>query len=177
MPTKYYKVHGGRLSFAEYWRMSPDPVTFLFAAGMKLFGGMPFNFSIPRADELHYVEEEDLPRAAAKKMKGPVARLEEAGFALKFYHESPTLEDHRLGVAGVLLSADRRTYALVIYARDKAQQQLQFSCVSRATDGTYCGVTTQKKAMKPDPECRFFRHPGLAADALYDAHLEHLREW
>lgn len=177
MPTKYYKVHGGRLSFAEYWRMSPDPFTFLLCAGMKLFGGMPFNFSIPRIGELHYLDEADLLRAAAKKMRGPIKRLQDAGFTLKFHFESPVLEDHRLGVAAVLLADDRQTYALVMYARDRGNEQTHVSCVSRFADGGRCVATTQKKAMKPDPESRVARYPGAAADDLYDRHRDDLRAW
>jgi hypothetical protein len=177
MPTKYYKVHGGRLSFGEYWRMCPDPFTFLMAAGMKLFGGMPFNFSIPRIDELHYLVEDELLKSAVKKFKGPVRQLQDLGFAHKFYHEMPVLEDHRIGLAAVLLAEDRRTFGVVMYARERANEQLQITCATRFTDDTFGSTTTQKKAMKPVPENKVARHPGARADDLYDFHQEHLREW
>jgi hypothetical protein len=177
MGTKYYKVHGGRLSFAEYWRMAPDPFTFVLCAGMKLFGGMAFDFSIPRVEELHYLDEAEVPKAAMKRIRGSIKRLTEAGFAPKFYHEMPVLEDHRLGLAACLLADDRRTFGMVMYARERDEEQTHVTCASRFADGTFGSTTTQKKMMKPDPQNKVARYPGAAADEIYDRHLEHLEEW
>jgi hypothetical protein len=177
MPTKYYKVHGGRLTFGEYRRMAPDPFTFLICAVMKLFGGMSFDFSVPRIDELHYLDEADLPRAGAKKMKGPIKKLTEAGFALRFHHEAPLLESHRLGVAAVLVSQDRKTVALVMYGKEKDVEKVQVSCFSRFADGNFGATTTQKKEMTPNPANKVAYHPGVPADELVELHREHLAEW
>jgi hypothetical protein len=177
MPTKYYKVHGGRLTLREYWKMAPDPFTFLLCAGLKVFGLMSFDFSVPRVEELHYLDEAEVPKAAMKKIKGSIKRLTDAGFELKFYHEMPMLEDHRLGLAAVLVAPDRKTFAMVLYGREKDQEQTHVSCVSRFADGTFGATTTQKENMKPDPENKVARYPGAAADELYDRHADHLQEW
>lgn len=177
MPTTYYKVHGGRLTVAEYWRMSPNLFSFLVAAGLKPFGGFPFNFSIPRIDELHYVEWDDLPGFARRRMRERVEQLESVGFERIFCYESPFLEEHRLGVATALLAADGRTFAVIPYFRDDNVQRCEVSCVSRFEDETLRGVTTTKKELRPIPEHISFRYPGLPADVLYERHQEHLRGW
>ena len=177
MATVYYKVHGGRLSFAEYWRMAPDPFTFCIVAVAKLFGGMSFDFSIPRVDQLHTVEWDDIPRDTRKAMREPIQLLEGAGLSLAFFHEMPVLERHRLGVGAALLAPDGRTFATVNYARDKVQSKLDVSCVTPFDDDTFGITTTAKKQMKPQPEHVVARYPGMPADDLYDKHLGHLEEW
>src|SRR5205085_12011004 len=84
MGIRWYKVHGGRLSFREYWKMAPDPFTFLIAAGAKLFGGLPMNFSIPYLDRLDVVELDDLPGGPRRTLKRGVAEFEDAGFDFQF---------------------------------------------------------------------------------------------
>lgn len=177
MATKYYKVRGGKLSFAEYWRMAPNFFVFCICAGMKLIGGMSFNFSIPRSDELNEIEEEDLPPRVVKMVRQQRKQLESRGYTLKFIHEIPVLEHHRIGIALVFLAQDRRSFAMLMYAKDNQEEQVHVSCVCRFADDTFGATTTQKKMMKPDPTHRGFYHPGISADELVDFHEENMQEW
>jgi hypothetical protein len=177
MPTTYYKVHGGRLSFTEYWRMSPDPFTFLIASVAKLFGGFPMNFSIPRPEELTYVDWDDVPPVARKQFRHPVEELEGVGFELAFCYELPLLEKDRMGAACALLGPEGKTFATVVYCQDKATKQRETSVVSRFDDDTFGVTTTAKKQLKPLPTHLSERYPGAPADELYDKHIDHLKDW
>lgn len=178
MATVYYKVHGGRLSFAEYWRMAPNPFVFCIVAVAKVFGGMPFNFSIPRVDELHLLEWNELRGEARKAMKPAIRLLEEAGMRTIFYHELPLLERDRMGCGASLLAPDGLTFATVNFVKDKVMSQMEVSCVTRFDDESEFGITTTaKKQLKPQPEHITFRYPGTPADELYEKHLEHLEDW
>lgn len=177
MPTTYYKVHGGRLSFAEYWRMSPNPLVFVIAAGAKLFGGLPMNFSIPRVDQLHLVEKEELPKLARRELADPVKSLERAGMTIQFYHELPVLEKERIGCAAVLLDGDGYTFATVNFVKDANQQKVGVNCVSRFTDGDFGVTSDQKKELKPDPRHHVDRLVGADPEDLYERHLNNLENW
>ncbi len=176
MPTVYYKVHGGRVTFAEYWRLAPDPFSFVIAAGMKLFGGISFDFSIPRIDSLDIVEWDDVSRKAQKQLAETMEEFEGAGFQFAFVHEIPVLEKHRYGVSAVFLSKDRFTFGMANYFEDKVTTQRAASCVTRFDD-SYGFTTTEKKTFVPLPESVGFRHPGMPADELYEKHQGYLEKW
>lgn len=177
MPTKYYKVHGGKLSFGEYWRMSPDPFTFLIAAGMKLVGGLSFNASVPRHGELHLVEYDALPKAARKQTREAVGAFEAAGMALAFCHELDVLEANRYGVGLIFLAKDGSCFATVNYAEEGETKKVELNVVTPFKDDTYGVTTTAKKQMKPNPEFLTDRHPDMAAEELYETHQENLNRW
>ena len=176
MPTVYYKVHGGRVSFAEYWRLAPDPFSFVIAAGMKLFGGISFDFSIPRIDALDIVEWDNISRKAQKQLAEPMQLFEDAGFQFAFVHELPVLEKHRYGASAVFLAPDRLTIGMANYFEDKMNKQRAISCVTKFDDG-YGFTTTEKKTFVPLPESVGFRHPGMPADELYEKHQGYLEDW
>src|SRR5262249_47807489 len=124
---RYYKLDGGKLSYSEYWRLSPDPLTFLIVAVRKLFFfPMQFRFGIPRSDVLQTVEEEDLPRDIARNMRAMIRGFTDEDFRLAFYYTTPTLERHRRGFAASMLSDDGLTAGLVIAAREKQASATRF---------------------------------------------------
>ena len=177
MPTKYYKVHGGKLTFAEYWRMCPDPLTFLIAAGMKLFGGISLDASLPRHEELLTVEYDDLPKSAKKFTRDAVDALEAAGMTLLFCHELDVLEAHRYGVGVVFLARDGRAFATVNYAKEGEVKKVELNLVTPFKDDTFGITTTAKKQFKPHPDYLSDRHPDATADELYETHQQNLDEW
>lgn len=177
MPTKYYKVHGGRLSFAEYWRMSPDPISFTIAAGMKLFGGLPFNFSIPRIDELHEVEWDDLPPPARRALKEPAEQFESAGLELVLCHRLPLLESHRIGIGAVFLAADGLSFATANFGKEHDVVKVELACVTRFDDDSFGVTTTAKKQLKPRPDYVIDRHPGATGDELHEKHVANIERW
>ena len=177
MPTQYFMVDSGRLSFAEYWRMSPNILVFSIAAIAKLFGGLPMTFSIPLVDRLHTLPFEFLPTPAREALAGPIAELESERFTLQFCLKLPVLEADRLACGAVLLSADGLTWSQLSFAQDPNFTQVALSCISKFQDGTLRRVTTEKKQLQPHPDHVIIRCPGASAKEIYETHLQYLRQW
>jgi hypothetical protein len=177
MGIRWYKVHGGRLSFREYWLMCPDPFTFCIAAGMKLFGGLPMNFSIPHMDRLEIVELDDLPGGPRRTLKRGIAEFEDAGFEFQFLHELPILERDRFGAAAILLKPDGRSFATVNFAETKDMSQMAYNCVCSFGEGRFGTATTQKEQMKPDPKHITVRFIGASPEELADQHKGLMQDW
>lgn len=177
MGIRWYKVHGGRLSFREYRKMAPDPFTFLIAAGMKLFGGLPMNFSIPYLDQLDIVELDDLPGGPRRTIKRGVAAFEDAGFRLVFVHELPVLERDRFAAAAILLASNGRSFATVNFAEAKDLSQMAYNCVCWFGEGRFGTATTQKEQLKPDPKHKTVRFVGASPEELADHHKGLMADW
>lgn len=175
--TTYYRVNGRKLTFGEYWRMSPDPFSFLIVAGMKLFG-MPlkFNFAIPRPDRLFLVDFDELPKSARSGMKKMILGAEKAGMELVFCHRLAVPEPHRIGTAALLIDESCETGLMVIYGKDRATEERQMSCASRFADDTLAVTTTMKKTMVPVPDMSVERYPGASPATLIKRHREHLEK-
>ena len=177
MPTEYYKVHSGRLSFGEYWRMSPNPVVFLIAAGAKLFGGLPMNFSIPRIDTLHTIDWEDMPPRAEKRMEPSVDSFESLGYKYGFCYELPILELDRFMGACTLLAEDGTHFALIVYVEMPEEKRLNIAIVTEFTDHSFGVTTNAKKELEPEPNHHAHRHLKAEAEELHRLHQQHLEQW
>lgn len=173
--TAFYRVDGAKLTYAEYWRMSPDPFSFLVAAGMKLVGfPIRFNFAIPRPDRLFVVEFDELPAAARHGLKPAVGAAEKAGLRLVFCHRLAVPEPTRLGTAALFLDDDNETSLMAMYGQQGEQREVHATCASRFADGSLCTTTTMKKTMVPAPDQDIERYPGADTAALYARHRDHL---
>ena len=173
--TTFYRVDGGRMTFAEYWRMSPEPVSFLIAAGMKLIGlPVRFNFAIPRPDQLFIVDFAELPGSAQQGMKAAIRSAEKAGLRLVFCHRLAVPEPHRLGAAALFLDETNETSLMVMYGQQGEAREVHATCASRFADETLCTTTTMKKTMTPVPGSDIERYPGADPRTLYARHRDHL---
>jgi hypothetical protein len=173
--TTYYRVDGGQLTYAEYWRMSPGLFPFLVAAGLKFLGSpIPFTFAVPRPDRLFLVEFDELPAVARQGMKRAVHRAEAAGLELVFCHRLAVPEPHRLGAAAVFLDSTGETTMSVLFAQEGATRQSQLSCVSRFADESLGCTTTVRKSMEVVPGTHVERYPGADPAALLARHRDHL---
>lgn len=173
--TTYYRLDGGQLTYAEYWRLSPEPLSFLIAAGRKLVGWpIRFAFAIPRPDRLFLVDQDELPDAARSAMWPMVRKAKAAGFRLVFHHRLAVPEPHRVGAAAALLDEYALTCFYVMFAQDGGQRQVQLTCSSRFADSTRAITTTLHKTLEPVPGNHIERHPGADPAALYARHQEHL---
>lgn len=177
MGVEYYKVDGGRLTFGEYWRMSPNPLVFLIVAIMKPFGGVSFNFSLPRGDELDFVDWDDLTGAARRKFRDTEDDWIDVGYARVFCHELPVLERHRYGAAAVYRHQDSRSFATQGYARDGDVETTFLSCVTRFDSGAFGCTTTNKQQFKPHPDHPVARFPGVNGVTLYERHVDQVAAW
>lgn len=175
--TNFYRVHGDRLTYAEYWRMSPDPFSFLLAAGLKTVGlPLPFNFSIPRPDKLFLVALDELPGSARFALKRPVAAAERDGLRLVFCHRLAVVESHRLGAAALLLDEQNGTCLNVMFGQHGEKRELQLSVVSEFDEDTRAVTTTMKKTMTPVPGSRIARLPKAGVGELLGRHAQLLDE-
>jgi hypothetical protein len=173
--TTFYRVDGGRLTLAEYWRLSSDLLSFLFAAGRKLLGvPLRFAFTVPRPDRLFVVEFDELPAAARNAMKHPIRDAERAGFRLAFCHRLPVPEPERVGAAAVLLDGHHESVLVVIFGLHGERREVQLGCVSWFADDTLASTTTARKTLTPVPGADIERYPGADAATLAGLHRDHL---
>jgi hypothetical protein len=175
--TTFYRVDGGKLTYAEYWRMAPEPISFLIAAARK-FVGLPiqFRFAVPRPDRLFLVDFAELPETARAAMRPLVHKAQAIGLRLGFYHRLALPEPHRVGAAAALLDEDASTCLYVIFGQDREQRQVQTTCASRLADDSLAVTTTMRKMMEPVPTSHVERHPGVDPATLYGRHQEHLED-
>ncbi len=173
--TTFYRVDGGRVRFSEYWRMAPDPLSFLIAAGRKLFGvPIYFNFAIPRPDRLFVVEFEELPESARFAMKPSIRSAEDAGLELAFIHRLVVPERSRFGAAALLTDRSHTSALMIMYGEQQARTELHLSFGSRLADDTLAATTDMKKTMETIPGNSIERYPGANIRTLFRKHREHL---
>ena len=173
MPATYYKVHGGRLTVAEYWRICSSWQGFLYALALKPFGGFRFTFSIPRPEDLNIVRPEDLPAEARDRLRGRVEGFERAGLELAFYQRSQILESHRVGAGAVLLGHGGEVIGTVAVASGRRWVG-EFTCTTHFTDGRACATTTERAKFRTQPHITAFRCPRLKPEELCERHRENL---
>jgi hypothetical protein len=173
--TTYYRVDGARLSYAEYWRMSPSAIAFFIAAGRKLLGvPIHFNFAIPRPDRLFLVELEELPPPARRAMAPAIRSAEQAGLRLSFCRRLAVPEPHRIGAAALLLDDENQTSQMVVFGSHGKRRELRLACVSRFPDDTLATTTTMKKSLQPMPGFHIERYPDASPALIYAHHRGHL---
>jgi len=174
--TTFYRVDGAKLTYAEYWRMSPGVMAFAIASGMKFFGfPFQFRFAIPRPDRLFLVNLDELPGPARRAMGRAIRSAEDEGLRLVFCHRLAVPEPDRVGAAALMLDPRNVSGLMIIYGQQNRVQQLQVACLSRFPDGTYATTTTMKKTMEPMPDQDIERYPGEDAGGLYRRHVEHVQ--
>jgi hypothetical protein len=173
--TTYYRLDGGKLTYAEYRRMAPDPFSFLIAAVRK-FVRLPvqFRFAIPRPDRLFIVDFGELPDVVGSALRPLVHQARAMGLRLGFYHRLAVPEPHRIGAAAALLDEAEWTCLYVIFGKDGEQRQVQMTCASRFADDSLAVTTTMPKTMEPVPTSHIERHPGADPATLHARHQEHL---
>lgn len=173
MPATYYKLHGGRLTVPEYWRICRSWQGFLYAVALKPFGGFRFTFSIARPEEPDIVRFEDLSAQVRGRLRGPVEGFERAGLELMCYLRSQVLEKHRVGVSGVLLGHRGETIGTVavVSGRDWVTE---LACVTHFTDGRSCATLTRRRAFRPPPHVTDFVCAGTSPEELCERHRENL---
>ena len=174
MPATYYKVHGGRLTVAEYWRICSRWQGFLYAVALKPFGGFRFTFSIARPEEPNIVRLDDLPAPARDRLRGPVEGFERAGLRLAFYQRSLVLERDRLGAGAVLLGHDGEVIGMVAVAGYRGRWVTELNCTTHFTDGRACATTTVREKFRPQPHITAFRCRTLSPEDLCKGHRENL---
>ena len=154
---RYFKIDSRRLSFAEYWRMSPG-LGFLIAALLKVLRiplrikvGVPYPEGLLRADP----SELDVDGRRAR-LRRDFEALGAAGFSLQFLYKQPSINPDGSAVAAAFLSEDGLTYAVVIdsvtRAAGKTLRQKILSLVTPISGGGHLITSTDRKGLKSPPE-------------------------
>jgi len=173
--TTFYRVDGAKLTYAEYWRMSPNMVAFVIAAGRKLFGfPIRFRFAIPRPDRLFVVELEELPPAARRAMAPAIRWAEQGGLRLIFCHRLAVPEPNRIGAAAILLDENNTSCLMILFGSHGRRRELRLAFVSQFADDTRATTTTIMKTLEPMPGVIIERYPEATPVSLYARHGEHL---
>jgi hypothetical protein len=174
MAAQYYRLHGGRLSPAECWRLARSWRAFAKLLTWKIVGGYPFTFSIPRPDALDVIDPADLPARFRRQLLDLAAGLEGVGLQRVFAHRSDVLERNRLGAAVVLLDPTGTVIGVAVLSEDSRRTMGEVSLTTLFTDGTAAITTTARPLYREEPHRLFRRHPGVTTARLWELHRDHL---
>ena len=177
MPTRYYRLHGGRLTIAECWCLARSWTSCLKFLAWKLVGGYPFRFSIPRTDALHQIDPEDLPEGFRDRFLGLLAAVEKAGLGRVFVHRPEVLERSRVGAAAVLLDPTGTVIGTAASSSTSQPTAGEVTLTTHFVDGTAGITTTARRMFRPQPSHLIHRHRRLAPDGLLERHRQYLACW
>ncbi|HXD87126.1 MAG TPA: hypothetical protein VN641_11570 [Urbifossiella sp.] len=177
MAPQYFRVHGGRLTLAECWRLARTWSALAKFIAWKCVGGYPFNFPIPRPEALHFVKPEEMPAGpylnAALKL---IAEFEGAGLKLLFTHRTDKLMGAPSLIACLLDPAGTTIGTFVSSSKGRGYEA-ECLATSHFLDGTAGVTTTCRKLFKPQPhhlyECRVRASPA----GLIGRHRQNLERW
>ncbi|HEY2910963.1 MAG TPA: hypothetical protein VGI99_11995 [Gemmataceae bacterium] len=176
MAPRYFRVHGGRLTVSECWRLARTWNAFAKFIAWKGVGGYPFRFPIPRPESLHFVKPEDMPPGpylnAALKL---IAEFEDAGLKLLFMHRIDKIAGTLL--VACLLDPEGTTIGTFVSTAVGRQYQAECLATSHFLDGT-AGITmTSRKLFKPQPHHLVEYRVRAAPAGLIDRHRRNLERW
>jgi hypothetical protein len=178
-PFTCYKVDSRRLTYAEYWRFSPNPLVFLLAAGVKLLGvsvDLGFGFVCPL--QLTRLPPEALSPHAAAALGPSVAEWQNQRMHREFYYTVAVVGNQE-SCAAVFLSEDGLVLAGAMYVRTtvgggQTDEQTANSCLSKFRDGRFVGTTTAKMELNAPPQFDKARLPGRGIPDILAHHRDRL---
>ena len=173
---RYIKVNSLKISYGEYWRLSPGPITFIFVAIARALGiRMHLASGIPYPDELVHIERNEMSLRADEQMMPQHRACTDLGFTHGFWYTVPLLGDQE-GYAAVLLGPDSETVAHVIYSRvttnEVTEEKAATVFVSRFDDGQLWGTTDQKRELDSPPNFIGSYNPRVSVKKLFDTHRD-----
>jgi hypothetical protein len=120
-PTDVYQVVSTRVSYAEYWRLSNGPISFLVLALFKTLR-IRFQFqgavSYPRSIDL--VPTGQIPAHVLERWRGHLDECEALGLRLVLCYKIPTIGVTKETLAAVLRSDDGLRNVGLVYTRVEA---------------------------------------------------------
>lgn len=173
-----FSVDIRKLTYRELWRLAPG-FSFLVAAFFKAFGiPLAMGARVASLDALTTLSDSEIPADVAGRMNPLLWEWTRLGFQLAFYYTLPPAGEGQRAFAAALLSADGLTVGQVMFAQTTtsgmALTELVANCFSVLTDGTFFGVSSERKRMNPPPEVHGLNLPGKRPGALYARHQREL---
>ncbi len=122
------------------------------------------------------IDPGDIPRHAMKAISNHVSHLKDADYELIHYSETPLLEETRELFSALMLSADGVTGAGVLYMKEPHKVISAATLVTRCSDGSYIGTTSEPRLFNMPTHFHFQHFVGMPANRLHDRHQERLHE-
>ena len=175
MNIQYYKINSRKVTYAEYWRLSPG-LGFFVAAIAKLFH-QPINFKsgVPRIDSLVRMDSETFSGGINSLMDEKVSECLAQGLQLKFYYTIPML-GQSAGYAAAFLSLDGLITAQVMFSQSKnantTVQVTALSLMTRLISGRYLAAGDQPKRFVSPPWVEAVSMPGRKTSEILLSHRE-----
>ncbi len=160
---RYIKVNSTKLSFAEYWRMSPGIVSFIIVSALKaLRVRISLAEGIPYPDELLVMERIHIPPYALEKMAPIYDACLGLGFDEGFWYTIPSL-GRQEGYGAAMRSADGEVAASILYSQTSTDAGLEvvsgLGFHTRFSDDRLYATANIKEQLSAPPNCIGFAMP------------------
>ncbi|HSY16867.1 MAG TPA: hypothetical protein VK815_00970 [Candidatus Acidoferrales bacterium] len=168
---KYYKTDSRKISYVEYWHISPRSFWFawlnkLIGRQMNLIRGMPE----PRPLTERIVSADAVPADILHRLNHGVSDLRAAGFDQFWYYTTKGSLTGGVGFGVEGLHTSRRILAKAIYVHFKNRERFLIALTSGFRDGTVFSTTNKKRDFTPPPNHLVLRKLGADARTLLDLH-------
>jgi len=174
---KYYKTDSRKISFREYWHISPKG---FWVAWLNKIRGIQMNFSRGMAEpqplKTRMIESASIPREILEKLNSEVGDLQKIGFTQFWYWSNKHSLTGGVGYAAIGLHPSGQILAKVIYVYLKTRERQVIALVSGFADGTTLSTTNKKREFNPPPRHTVQRKVGAGAEQLFKMHQQKLAE-
>ena len=178
--AEFYKIDGRKISFAEYWHLSPNWQV-LIPWIMKLLGmplKIPTGVPHPSALDEYQVTEDQLAPEVLKAMSVARGEMEQAGFHSPAWIHMPDLQGNTATSGASFLHSSGKVVGRVMYTKAKAAmanlviEKLSIFFITPLTDGRILVTTNMPPSFRGLPYVSVQRRPGAPARELYELHMQ-----
>jgi hypothetical protein len=176
--TTYYKFDSSKLSLAETWTISPNPVVFLIQLFRRLFGLYPrprFGYAL---DRIQIVSWEQLPEEARASLTPIVTLCERLEMRLVFCYTMAFI-GRQEGYAAALLSHDGTTWSGVLWLKVQAGRAVKVrtycQLVSEREEGIFLVTSNNPNRLDRPEWAESVHRPGASVQGLFTEHARRLK--
>jgi hypothetical protein len=175
--TTYYTLDSRKLSYAEFWRITRKPASFLVAAIAKVLGAkINFKSTVARVDALTILQVADVPEHVRNALAGILSQCQAQGLQLQFWYTVPPVRQDAEGYGAAMLSSDGTIVANVLFARVGATQRTVFGFTSLQSGGRLIATSGEPKRFNTPPQLNGEHMPGSAFDAVLARHRQRITD-
>ena len=175
--TTYYTMDSRKLSYAEFWRITGQPGSFLVAAIAKLLGArINFKSTVARVEALTFLQAAEVREHVRSALAGIIGQCQANGFQLQFWYTVPPVRQDAEGFGAALLSSDGLIVANVLFARIGAVQRTVFGFTSLQRGGRLIATSGERKRFNSPPAIDGENLPGRQFDEVLARHRQRITE-
>jgi hypothetical protein len=176
--TPYYRVVSQKIRYAEYWRITPNVVSFLVLAAFKtLRVPFPFRSAIHYPERLTLVDTDQIPPHVHELWRAPLDALERLGYRSALCYTTPALGVNKEILVLILLPPDGLISVTLIYHRtqvvSKINEVVTIASSSRLADGRWAGTRNSRAFFDGAPDVIIQVVPGGNVEQVIAKH----RDW